>query len=333
MELTVKVATSDRCEHRLVIQKARAHRLVRTATPQPRRPTWPGRRRGPAAAHRRSLFCPAMQNPPRSMPMAYQSYPLGQQLPQGPLFHSPPSPPDMGPKPTRTRVSNERNTPPYPQSHPPQMLQADGRHDPSFYPHPYMANPQGGGVSPNTAGSLPRADGNGPALDHAPQSQSACFLIPGPPPSSGSQGQMAHPGAPPLPVIYTQVPYMVPSAAPGTPPSSASPSTGGSLPSAPPRSPSEPAMSPGGIGSNHYAPSTSVPRLPPILQVEKQQVTTTATQAASASRRRNEAHFVCPVPGCGSTFTRRFNLRGRCLCELICVCVLTTAYRPSKVPY
>ncbi|KAI6032829.1 hypothetical protein F5J12DRAFT_700142, partial [Pisolithus orientalis] len=53
-----------------------------------------------------------------------------------------------------------------------------------------------------------------------------------------------------------------------------------------------------------------VPRLPPILQVEKKQVTTSATQAASASRRRNEAHFICPVPGCGSTFTRRFNLRG-----------------------
>ena len=51
-------------------------------------------------------------------------------------------------------------------------------------------------------------------------------------------------------------------------------------------------------------------RLPPILQVEKQHVTTTATQAASASRRRNDAIFKCPVPGCGSTFTRRFNLRG-----------------------
>ncbi|KAF9263322.1 hypothetical protein L218DRAFT_865201 [Marasmius fiardii PR-910] len=45
-------------------------------------------------------------------------------------------------------------------------------------------------------------------------------------------------------------------------------------------------------------------------QVEKQQVTTSATQLASASRRRNEAQFTCPVPGCGSTFTRRFNLRG-----------------------
>ncbi|KAJ6499062.1 hypothetical protein C8R45DRAFT_980946 [Mycena sanguinolenta] len=67
---------------------------------------------------------------------------------------------------------------------------------------------------------------------------------------------------------------------------------------------------PGGPGVNHYPSANGVPRLPPILQVEKQQVTTSATQAASASRRRNEAHFVCPVPGCGSTFTRRFNLRG-----------------------
>jgi hypothetical protein len=66
----------------------------------------------------------------------------------------------------------------------------------------------------------------------------------------------------------------------------------------------------GSAGGNHYAQSSGVPRLPPILQVEKQQVTTSATQMASASRRRNEAHFVCPVPGCGSTFTRRFNLRG-----------------------
>lgn len=63
-----------------------------------------------------------------------------------------------------------------------------------------------------------------------------------------------------------------------------------------------------GIGG--ASSSSSGTRLPPILQVEKQQVTTSATQAASASRRRNEANFQCPVPGCGSTFTRRFNLRG-----------------------
>ena len=62
--------------------------------------------------------------------------------------------------------------------------------------------------------------------------------------------------------------------------------------------------------SSQFSALPSMPRLPPILQVEKQQVTTSATQAASASRRRNEAHFMCPVPGCGSTFTRRFNLRG-----------------------
>ena len=79
----------------------------------------------------------------------------------------------------------------------------------------------------------------------------------------------------------------------------------------------------GGIGANHYPAVTSSAaqgsaqpqeqspsRLPPILQVEKVQVTTNATQAASASRRRNDANFACPVPGCGSTFTRRFNLRG-----------------------
>jgi len=72
----------------------------------------------------------------------------------------------------------------------------------------------------------------------------------------------------------------------------------------------EPSVAQGGAGANHYPSASGVPRLPPILQVEKQQVTTSATQLASASRRRNEAHFVCPVPGCGSTFTRRFNLRG-----------------------
>ncbi|KAK1218819.1 hypothetical protein PQX77_018496 [Marasmius sp. AFHP31] len=93
----------------------------------------------------------------------------------------------------------------------------------------------------------------------------------------------------------------------------------------------------GSLPPNYYpSASASGVRLPPILQVctqqslyaykallkrrgllslfpaqvEKQQVTTSATQLASASRRRNEAQFTCPVPGCGSTFTRRFNLRG-----------------------
>ncbi|RDB25293.1 Transcriptional regulator CRZ1 [Hypsizygus marmoreus] len=79
--------------------------------------------------------------------------------------------------------------------------------------------------------------------------------------------------------------------------------------SSPPSPGQDSTSSHGGAGANHYPAANNV-RLPPILQVEKQQVTTSATQLASASRRRNEAHFVCPVPGCGSTFTRRFNLRG-----------------------
>lgn len=35
-----------------------------------------------------------------------------------------------------------------------------------------------------------------------------------------------------------------------------------------------------------------------------------ATQAASAARRKTDAVFACPVPGCGSTFTRKNNLDG-----------------------
>jgi len=46
------------------------------------------------------------------------------------------------------------------------------------------------------------------------------------------------------------------------------------------------------------------------FRVERPLVTTPATKTASANRRRAEANFVCPVPGCGSTFTRHFNLRG-----------------------
>jgi hypothetical protein len=44
--------------------------------------------------------------------------------------------------------------------------------------------------------------------------------------------------------------------------------------------------------------------------VQKQNVTTHATKDASEKRRKVGAAFVCPVPGCGSTFTRHFNLKG-----------------------
>jgi hypothetical protein len=50
--------------------------------------------------------------------------------------------------------------------------------------------------------------------------------------------------------------------------------------------------------------------------VSKPTVTTTATAEASERRRKTDANFACPVPGCGSTFTRHFNLKGAFCCPL-----------------
>ncbi|KAF8657561.1 hypothetical protein AX16_002198 [Volvariella volvacea WC 439] len=44
--------------------------------------------------------------------------------------------------------------------------------------------------------------------------------------------------------------------------------------------------------------------------VVKPMVTTGRTANASKQRRKQEALFVCPIEGCGSTFTRSFNLKG-----------------------
>lgn len=44
--------------------------------------------------------------------------------------------------------------------------------------------------------------------------------------------------------------------------------------------------------------------------VSKPNVTTGRTADASQKRRKQEATFVCPIPGCRSTFTRSFNLKG-----------------------
>ena len=44
--------------------------------------------------------------------------------------------------------------------------------------------------------------------------------------------------------------------------------------------------------------------------VSKPSVMITATAEASERRRNTDAYFVCPVPGCGSTFTRHLNLKG-----------------------
>ena len=46
------------------------------------------------------------------------------------------------------------------------------------------------------------------------------------------------------------------------------------------------------------------------MSVVRQYVTTPSTAKASHDRRKQPANFACPVPGCGSTFTRHFNLKG-----------------------
>ncbi|WVO16267.1 hypothetical protein L204_103942 [Cryptococcus depauperatus] len=100
------------------------------------------------------------------------------------------------------------------------------------------------------------------------------------------------------------------------------------------RSPS-PALSISSQGSSfsHHSPrmdmpeGAQLPSHPTILQgqpphtpqfyedssrkrVTKAKVTSKATGEASESRRKYRPEFRCPVPGCGSTFTRHFNLKG-----------------------
>ncbi|KAF7336940.1 Calcineurin responsive transcriptional factor [Mycena venus] len=68
--------------------------------------------------------------------------------------------------------------------------------------------------------------------------------------------------------------------------------------------------------SPNVSPSPHYTDLPPDdptsapIVVSKQNVTTVRTSKASHNRRKQEATFMCPVPGCGSTFTRSFNLKG-----------------------
>ena len=52
------------------------------------------------------------------------------------------------------------------------------------------------------------------------------------------------------------------------------------------------------------------------MTVTRPHVTTPSTAKASHDRRKQPANFACPVPGCGSTFTRHFNLKGECI---VCV--------------
>ncbi|KAF8805438.1 hypothetical protein BYT27DRAFT_7258555 [Phlegmacium glaucopus] len=61
--------------------------------------------------------------------------------------------------------------------------------------------------------------------------------------------------------------------------------------------------------SGHITPNlTGTDVLP--TQIPKVNVTTGRTANASHRRRKQDANFACTVPGCGSTFTRGFNLKG-----------------------
>ncbi|KAJ7067273.1 hypothetical protein C8F01DRAFT_980206 [Mycena amicta] len=66
--------------------------------------------------------------------------------------------------------------------------------------------------------------------------------------------------------------------------------------------------------SPHASPAAHYSDLPADVEVpmhvSKPNVTTVRTSKASHNRRKQEATFICPVPGCGSTFTRSFNLKG-----------------------
>jgi len=66
--------------------------------------------------------------------------------------------------------------------------------------------------------------------------------------------------------------------------------------------------------------------------VGKPNVTTTATAEASERRRKTDANFACPVPGCGSTFTKHFNLKGA-LYRHSGEIVLTCRYRSHAFTY
>lgn len=75
------------------------------------------------------------------------------------------------------------------------------------------------------------------------------------------------------------------------------------------------ASSPYGRRSYSKQPRLTMEQQADLAQLAKQpiahlRITTAKTKAASASRRKTPALFVCPVPGCESSFTRALNLRG-----------------------
>ncbi|CDO69718.1 hypothetical protein BN946_scf184687.g3 [Trametes cinnabarina] len=70
-----------------------------------------------------------------------------------------------------------------------------------------------------------------------------------------------------------------------------------------------PGMGPGDMMKGSVT-TVDMPGAEVPINVTRPHVTTPSTAAASHGRRKQPANFACPVPGCGSTFTRHFNLKG-----------------------
>ena len=80
-------------------------------------------------------------------------------------------------------------------------------------------------------------------------------------------------------------------------------------------------------------PDPPQPNINAAVTVSKQTVTSERTAGASHRRRKQDANFLCPVPGCGSTFTRSFNLKGALFYSTCCITSLTNhVIRSYEVP-
>ena len=88
----------------------------------------------------------------------------------------------------------------------------------------------------------------------------------------------------------------------------------------------------GGMGQHstpdraRASPYPSPNASPPIRQSRSNNILSDTPPEASERQRKMDANFVCPVPGCGSTFTRHFNLKGA-LRQPLREVVLTCRYR------
>ena len=67
------------------------------------------------------------------------------------------------------------------------------------------------------------------------------------------------------------------------------------------------------------------------MTVTRPHVTTPSTAKASHDRRKQPANFACPVPGCGSTFTRHFNLKGESAVSVVSEVWWLTEFHPLLV--